>query len=304
MAAVAEPAEPAEVAEPGGPGGSSPRLPEGVGATGYNVACWRAEESARADRLFDDPLAAVFASRGPGLTSMLDVSQHTETEIVDLIAFGAITQYAFAVRTRFFDDFLLAAATACAQVVLLAAGLDARAFRLPWPDGTHLFEVDLPAVLDFKADVLSTAGAASTCARTAVAADLAGDWSSALLDAGLDPDVPTAWLAEGLMLYLSSEEAEALLSRIGQLSPAGSRLSFEHGPYADDELLDRVVTTRAMRPAVATWKGGLRIPPGTWLDARGWASTTDSLAGIGSGLGREAPPHTAVDLVVATRVAR
>jgi len=282
-------------------GNLPPRLPPGVGATGYTVACRRAEESERADRLFDDPFASVFAATGSGTSAAIDFGQHSQQQIEDLIAFGAITEFAFAVRTRFFDDVLLAASGTCPQVVLLAAGLDARAFRLKWPAGTRVFELDLPAVLEFKEQVLESVDAEPTCVRTAAVADLAGDWKTALLDTGFDPAIATAWLAEGLMLYLSSEEAEALLSNVTELSSANSLLTFEHGAYADDLLLDRVVTTHAMRAAVSTWKGGLRVDPAAWLHARGWIATTHALADVGAGLGRDPPRHIAVDLVVATR---
>jgi methyltransferase (TIGR00027 family) len=272
-----------------------------VGATGYSIACARAEESKRDDRLFDDPFAELFASTGPGVSAMLDFEQHSQKELEDIIAFGAVTQFAFAVRTRFFDDVLLRASDTCPQVVIVAAGLDARAFRLPWPMQTRLFELDMPAVLEFKQNILQSADASPTCRRTVVAADLSDDWRPLLLKAGFDPSVPSAWLAEGLMLYLTSEQAESLLLNVGGLSSAGSQLSFEHGPYADDELLDRVVSTHAIRGSAATWNGGLTDDPAAWLDSHGWDTTSRDIAEVGRVLGREPPPHVAVDLILGTR---
>jgi methyltransferase (TIGR00027 family) len=282
-------------------GGSAPRLPEGVAGTGYSIACSRAAESRREDRLFEDSFAALFEAAGPGAAATYNLEGHTEAEILDLIAFGAVTSFAFAVRTRFFDEFLLEASATCPQVVLVAAGLDARAFRLDWPSSTRLYELDVPPVFAFKEEVLAASNPPSTCARTVVGVDLADDWAPTLLETGFDPDLPTAWLAEGLMLYLTTTQAESLISTIGDLAAPASQLAFEHGPYGDEELLRRVTATRALAPAAATWHRGFDGEPAAWLHEHGWEAIVRDIADIGADLGRPAPPHVVVDLITAIR---
>lgn len=135
-------------------------------------------------------------------------------------------------RSRFFDDFFeQAAAGGVRQVVLLASGLDARPYRLDWPAGCRVFEVDQPQVIDFKEHTLSGVGE-PRCEHRALRADLREDWPSALLDAGFDPEVPTAWLAEALLSYLPPETERDLLESITRLSAAGSRLALQRADYS------------------------------------------------------------------------
>jgi len=142
------------------------------------------------------------------------------------------------IRTRFFDEFLTrAVAGKCRQVVLLAAGLDTRAFRLTWPKPVRLYEIDLPDVLAFKHEVLTRSGASPRCERTVVPADLRADWPARLEKAGFSADQPAAWLTEGLMLYLTASQAASLLCAVSRLSAPVSRLSFEHAPMAANDLL-------------------------------------------------------------------
>ncbi|CAM5233858.1 SAM-dependent methyltransferase [Streptomyces fumanus] len=131
------------------------------------------------------------------------------------------------VRSRFFDEHLVAAARAgCRQVVLLGAGLDTRAFRLDWPTGVHVFEVADPALLAFKEYVLD--GAPASCGRrSAVGADPAGDWRAELLAAGFDPARPTAWLAETLLYHLPPETVESVVTAMTELSAPGSTFGAE-----------------------------------------------------------------------------
>ncbi|MFJ5271734.1 SAM-dependent methyltransferase [Streptomyces sp. NPDC088358] len=196
-------------APPGGP-------LDGVSETALWTVRMRAQESARADALFDDRLAAEFldAAGAAGAPPGRGVLQKV---LPDWLA----------VRTRFFDDHLLTATRAGrAQVVLLGAGLDTRAFRLDWPAGTHVFEVDLPAVQTFKQGVLAGRSPDGT-RRTPVAADLLGDWRGALLAAGFDPRRPTAWLCEGLLYYLAPDAVERLIGTVSGLSAPGSSLGAE-----------------------------------------------------------------------------
>lgn len=136
-----------------------------------------------------------------------------------------------AVRTRFFDRmFLDATAAGIRQAVILAAGLDARAYRLPWSDGSVVYEVDQPEVIEFKTTTLAGIGAEPTATRRTVAIDLREDWPKALADNGFDPKQPTAWSAEGLLIYLPPEAQDKLFDDITSLSAPGSRLATEHVP--------------------------------------------------------------------------
>jgi methyltransferase (TIGR00027 family) len=144
-----------------------------------------------------------------------------------------------AVRTRWFDKlFTDAAAAGVRQAVILAAGLDARAYRLPWPDGTVVYEIDQPEVIDFKTKTLTDLGAKPTADRRTVAIDLRNDWPKALRDNGFDSTKPTAWIAEGLLIYLPSEAQDLLFDRINELSAPDSRVATEHIPdvsmFADE----------------------------------------------------------------------
>ncbi|MGW1498687.1 SAM-dependent methyltransferase [Streptomyces mirabilis] len=195
---------------------AAPGALDGVSETALWTVRMRAHESARADALFDDRLAGEFlnAAGAAGAPPGAGVLQKV---LPDWLA----------VRTRFFDDHLLATTReGHAQVVLLGAGLDTRAFRLDWPAGTHVFEVDLPAVHTFKARVVD-GRTPDTARRTTVAADLLGDWRGALLAAGFDPGRPTAWLCEGLLFYLAPEAVERLIGTVSALSAPGSSLGAE-----------------------------------------------------------------------------
>jgi len=136
-----------------------------------------------------------------------------------------------AVRTKFFDEFFLSAAAAgVRQVVILASGLDSRAYRLDWPAGMVVYEIDQPEVIAFKSQTLAGQGAAPTCDRRTVAIDLRNDWATALRDAGFDPDAPTAWSAEGLLGYLPPDAQDRLLDTITDLSAPGSRVAMDTAP--------------------------------------------------------------------------
>jgi methyltransferase (TIGR00027 family) len=136
-----------------------------------------------------------------------------------------------AVRTHFFDayfaDVTQASGAGIRQVVILAAGLDSRAYRLAWPGGTVVYEIDLPKVLEYKAETLAGHGAAPIADRRPVPVDLRHDWPQALRDAGFDADRPTAWLAEGLLPFLPGVAQEAMFASIDRLSGSGSRVAVE-----------------------------------------------------------------------------
>ena len=176
------------------------------------------------------------------------------------------------IRTRFYDDYVAAAWEAgCRQVVLLAAGLDTHAFRLHWPADLRLFEVDLPGLFAFKEAVLVQRSATPRCSRTVVVAiDLHEEWSTRLTAAGFDPAAPSAWTAEGLLPYLSNDDAAGLLERVGELSAPESRLSFDYDEFAEGSTLGKLRATPGMQEVASMWQGGLSESPLEWMRAHGW----------------------------------
>ncbi len=190
-------------------------------------------------------------------------------------------------RTRHHDDVVLAGCRAgIHQVVLLGAGLDARAFRLDWPAGVRLYELDLPGVLAFKQRVLDGLGARPRCRRTAVPVDLAGDWPEALVAAGFDAASPTTWTAEGLLAYLASADAAGLLATVSRLSADGSRLSLENANLADDDLLGHARDLLSESGVDDLWRGGLGGDAAAWLRRLGWEVRVEHGEAIAAALGR------------------
>ena len=250
---------------------------DGVGHTGLTVAAVRAQETARPDRLFADPLAAAFAAAaglgpgaGPGGRR------------------GAALRVWVVARTVFLDDLLAEAGQrGCRQVVLLGAGFDARAFRLPWPPGTRCFEVDTPDVLGPKDQVLATERAVPGCERIVVPCDLRDDWPAALRAAGLDRARPIAWIAEGLLVYLAPADVHRLLDMITGLSVPGSWLGL-------------TMTTREAGSFDGTRLGTLRRSqapddPAGWLGGRGWAAEITGPREVLGAHGRPLPEQTRPD---------
>ena len=213
--------------------GDSWDLAASVGVTATMVAAARAMATRDERRLIDDPYAEplVRAVGIPFFTDLLDGN-------LDTSAFGDSGQQraeamvaGMAMRTKFFDDYFSAAAgRGIRQAVILAAGLDSRAYRLPWPEGTVVYEVDQPDVIDFKTTTMVDLGAAPTATRRAVGIDLREDWPAALRDHGFDATAPTAWLAEGLLIYLPPEAQDRLLDTVTALSTPGSAVATEYVP--------------------------------------------------------------------------
>jgi methyltransferase (TIGR00027 family) len=269
-------------------------LPAGIGLTALAVADARARETERPDRLFEDPFAHLFVDAAGA------AFDPAPTEgAIDIRAMRA--EYV-AVRTRYFDDALLAATAAgCRQVVLLAAGLDTRAFRLRWPAATRLFEVDVADVLAFKARVLAAHQAQPTCERRVVEVDLREDWPAALREAGWHPDQPTAWLAEGILMYLAEPERDALLSRLTAGSAPGSHLALELPAWQVNpqlaESIARGVVDRATLADVASAMPAREAgasersiaDPAAWLSRHGWTPRVDAVADLFVACGRATP---------------
>lgn len=206
-------------------------LASSVGATATGVAASRALASKAPNPLLADPFAEPLV-RAVGVdffNRMMD-GEITVDDDDSPFSHQRMAE-AMAVRTRFFDDFLTDATDAgVRQVVILAAGLDARAYRLPWPAGTVVFEVDQPQVIDFKTTTLADLGATPAADRRTVSIDLRDDWPTALRNKGFDADVPTVWIAEGLLIYLPPDAQDRLFDSINALSATGSRVACEHIP--------------------------------------------------------------------------
>lgn len=259
----------------------------GVGITALGVAGARAMESKRNDALIDDPYAESFVTRAhssiPLPTSWASVEgseQRSEGDQLWASFWAGMATYV-GVRSRFFDEYFLDASHAgIRQVVILAAGLDTRAFRLPWPAAVQLYEIDQPKVLEFKDTVLNDQNAVASCARHVVPIDLRADWPDALLRAGFDPQRPTAWLAEGLLPYLPGPAAEALFAHVHRCSAAGSRLAAEevhpdmratiHQPDFQDLKRSCGVDMAAL------WPNDDRPDPVHWFRDHGWQVTATS----------------------------
>jgi methyltransferase (TIGR00027 family) len=207
------------------------------------VAASRAVASQGPDALLDDPLADPLV-RAVGLDPFVRIIDgEIDFEDDPLFNRKARTQQ-IAVRTRFFDDFFIGATEdGVRQAVILASGLDTRAYRLRWPAGTVVYEIDQPQVIAFKTNTLADLGATPTADRRAIAIDLRDDWPAALADGGFDVTQPTAWSAEGLLPYLPPDAQDRLFDHITALSAPGSRLATEHVPDPNaftDERLQRI----------------------------------------------------------------
>ncbi|MGV9288293.1 class I SAM-dependent methyltransferase [Streptomyces sp. NPDC003719] len=199
----------------------------GVGLTALLVAAARAIETHRPDSLAQDVYAEHFVRAAPASAHWpVHLDQAPDGDASPL--WGRFARY-FGLRTRVLDDFLLRSVRTggARQVVLLGAGLDARAFRLDWPPDCVIFEIDRDGVLAFKHEVLGALSAAPRATRVPIAADLRTDWAGALRAAGFDPAVPTAWLAEGLLFYLPGAAETDLIGTVDRLSAAGSALAYE-----------------------------------------------------------------------------
>lgn len=295
-------------------------LASSVGATATMVAAARALASEEADAIINDPFAAPLV-RAVGIdffTRVVDgeISPPPEDGVCD----GAKPELqretdALAVRTRFFDEFFTkATTTGISQAVILAAGLDSRPYRLPWPAGTVVYEVDQPQVIEFKTATMSRLGAKPTARRRTVGIDLRDDWPAALRGSGFDPDQPTAWSAEGLLMYLPPEAQDRLFDHVTALSAAGSQLATEYHPDTGSTMTERA---QALNDR---WAGlgcdvdlsglfyeGERSDVLAYLSDRGWEVNTRSRRELFGDYGRVFPPddtlapfHNIVS-VIATR---
>jgi methyltransferase (TIGR00027 family) len=301
--------------------GDSWSITEGVGATALGVAAGRAAETSSESPLVRDPYAQVFLDAVGGQVPNLYLNA---TDLpAALIEFDprigermeAMKGY-IASRTLFFDQFFMAAAAeGVTQAVILAAGLDARAWRLNWPAGSVVYELDQPKVLEFKTATLEAHGAAPLTTHVAVPIDLRQDWPKALMGTGFDPAAPTAWAAEGLLPYLTAAAQDLLFERITSVSAPGSRVAVEEftsgffGPESSTQRQEQMAKYRELAAALGQPEiedpGNLlydeeRTGVIDWLADHGWSavgvSASDLMAGNGRpvapGLGDDATPQS------------
>jgi methyltransferase (TIGR00027 family) len=256
-----------------------------VARTARWTAAARARESRRADRLFADPFAEALA--GADGASLL---RHFDTAWAPNGGNPVL-----AIRTRWFDDFVSAAALTTHQIVGLAAGLDTRAYRLNWPAGRTLFEVDQPAVLSYKEETLAATDGRPRCVVRRVRADLVSpDWPTALVEAGFDPTAPAAWFVEGLLYYLPEALAHEIIARVAELSAPGSVLAVDvlntgvfRLPYLQPLL-------RKLQELHSPWLFGTDTP-GDFVAGCGWRPTGVTEPGQpGADYGRWSPPASTV----------
>ena len=260
-------------------------LASSVGTTATGVAAGRALASQGPNPLIDDPFAEplvkavgidVFVKM---LTGDLDLGEADPSFNLQRMV------ESMAVRTRYFDNFFTAATDAgIRQAVILASGLDARAYRLPWPSGTTVYEVDQPQVIEFKTSTLAGIGARPTAGLRVVGIDLRNDWPAALRAKGFDLVTPTAWIAEGLLVYLPPDAQDQLFDNIASLSAPGSRLATEYVPNTDvfsgeraqarSERWRRLGMNVDMRELVYHGKRSHLI---RYLEAGGWQLTADDV---------------------------
>ncbi len=278
-----------------------------VGSTALFVATARALEAQKPDPLAVDPFAAIFC-RAVGGSAAEVLDGHSPDHQLKTPDFGEHFVNFQGARTRFFDNYFLAAAEAgVRQVVILAAGLDSRAYRLAWPDGTTIFELDRPQVLDFKSEVLAEQGATPNADRREIAIDLREDWPQALRDSGFDASRPSAWIAEGLLIYLPAAAQQQLFTGIDALASAGSHVAVEDGAPMPAEAFAAAV--EAERAAQA--EGDERLffqlvynerhaPAEEWFAAHGWNAVATPLADYLLEVGRPVPgPDTEAGPMVA-----
>ncbi|WP_125079422.1 class I SAM-dependent methyltransferase [Mycobacterium sp. P7213] len=262
-----------------------------VGSTAVMVAAARASETASVDPLINDPYAELLvAGAGTGIWELLlDDTLVDKVEAIDAevaAVYHHMRNYQ-AVRTHFFDAFFAdAVAAGIRQVVILASGLDSRAYRLDWPAGTTVYEIDQPKVLAYKEQTLTANNVTPAAERRTVAIDLRQDWPAALTTAGFDAAAPTAWLAEGLLMYLPAEGQDRLFDQITALSAPGSRIAAETaGNHRSDErrqqmaerfkkIAETVGLTQSLDIQDLIYSDEDRASVRGWLDEHGWQAAS------------------------------
>lgn len=261
------------------------------------VAAARALEAQKPEPLALDPFAEVFCRAAGG--KWADVLDGPVGEAGDGVGrlrseFGGHFVSYQAARTKYFDAYFAAVADAgVRQIVVLAAGLDSRAYRLPWPDGTVVYELDQPRVLEFKRSALAEVDAEPTADRREVAVDLRDDWPGALEAAGFDASNPSAWIAEGLLIYLPATAQDQLFVGIDALSAPGSRVAVEEGRPMPDQVFAAKQREERDAGQAGTFftlvYNEQHAPAEEWFSARGWAAESTPLPAHLERVGRAIP---------------
>ncbi len=291
--------------------GDSWEITESVGATALGVAAARAVETAREDALIRDDFAYLLvASAGPQWAQMTSSDPEWLADDEEFRALHEMSRDYQAVRTHYFDDFFHAAMReGIRQVVILAAGLDSRAYRLEWPARTTVFEIDQPKVLEYKTATLDAHGAQPRARRVAVPVDLREDWPAALTAAGFDAAEPTAWLAEGLLPYLPADAQDRLFDLVTSHSAPGSRIAVEAFSMDLSDQAERDRIARRERSArmrersgididvdTLTYADGDRADAASWLADHGWLVDAVPSEVEMTRLGRPAPDYEAEEI--------
>ncbi len=272
----------------------------GVAMTAIGVAVIRARESARPDRLYDDPFARLFVHVAH---AQFAGTPDGEDRWASMLELADVFYEGRTCAVRLVDDSVSAAAAAgCEQFVLLGAGLDTRAFRMPLTSRTRFYEIDLRELFAFKESVLDRAAAVPVCERITLSADLRGDWGETLRDSGFRPDMPTHWIDEGVLGYLATDAAWAVVDTITALSAPGS--TFEIGRFAVSAEQPRYAALGALvrggRPAGGESGLGVDVRPG--FERRGWRTSFRSWDELIAPLGRGVPTgESEAGIVLAVR---
>ena len=284
--------------------GDSWDITTSVGSTALFVAAARALEAQKAEPLAVDSYAEVFCRAVGGQWAELLDDNEPDHQLKS--EFGDYFVSFQGARTRYFDGYFRAAADAgVRQVVILAAGLDSRAYRLPWPDGTKIYELDQPQVLDFKREAMAAHGHKPTAERREIGVDLRDDWPQGLKDNGFDASMPSAWIAEGLLMYLPATAQDQLFVGIDTLASSGSHVAIEESmPISAEEFTAAVEEERAaggtQGPFFQLVYNEQHAPAAQWFAGHGWTAVATPLTGYLRAVGRSlAAPDTEAGRMIA-----
>jgi methyltransferase (TIGR00027 family) len=289
-------------------------ITQSVGATALGCAEWRAREVEQDRPLFADPYAHFFldevtACGGSSVihSNLFPWLHRNHPRILRQVM--AQASYIGA-RAKWFDDFFMASSGDVAQAVILAAGLDTRAWRLPWKAVSAVYEIDQPEVLAFKQQTLHSHHAEPATRYVAVGIDLRQDWPKALRDAGFNSVQPTSWSAEGLLPYLPAAAQDLLFEQIHGLSARGSRIAVDAVTAAFyqpenatrlkafyDELRHVVIEGGDDMPEFpGLWYEEERTELADWLQQHGWQVDAIGVHDILARYQREVPEEDAVSI--------
>lgn len=302
---------------PGRAEGDSWDITESVGATALGVAASRAAETAQPEPLIRDEFAFLLvAAAGPAWAQLAGSEPHWIGDDPEAHRIHGIARNYQAVRTHYFDDYFTEVThEGIRQIVILAAGLDSRAFRLDWPAGTTVYEIDQPKVLHYKTETLQAHGALARAQHVPVPVDLRDDWPADLIAAGFDPEQPTAWLAEGLLPYLPADAQDRLFELVGAHSAPGSRLAVEDfsmdpARYTPEKRAERRARGEQMRTSLGLdidvdalmYTDDQRADAAEWLAAHGWdvdaVASADEMARLGRGADADELAELGLDSVL------